>query len=595
MNGSFRLRNYIARYRWRLATGGAALLLTTGIGMWIPWLVRGAIDQIQEAGRTGDLANLRAAGHDALWIALLALCGAIVRIYSRLAIFNTGRAIEYDIRSDLFRHLERLPPSYYREQSTGDIMSRAINDLGNVRVFLGPGILNIINTPVVYIFALTAMLSLNWKLTIIAILPYPIMLYAMSQFAKRLYAGQKAVQERIGEISSFVQESFSGIEVVQGFGRENEQDAVMRERSEKYLHSQRTLIAAQSAMMPFMATINGVGTLIVLYVGGLQVMDGALTLGGFVAFNGYLAMLAWPTLAMGWIIAMVQRGRAALGRIADVMHAEPAIRDINVRAELQIRGELEFRGLCIRHGEREVLRDIRLRVPAGSTLAVVGLTGSGKSTLVNAILRLIDVPRGTVFVDGTDIHEIPLQTLRSAVGYAPQQAFMFSRSLERNIGFAPRNLTLDDVQRAARIAHFDADVERFSRGYRTRVGERGVTLSGGQRQRASIARAVAADPRILIFDDSLSAVDSATEKKILDNLRQEAAGRTMIFVSHRMAAARLADQIIVLENGAIIEQGTHDQLMALNGRYAALYRKQRLAEELDELAEGWTPSASVST
>jgi ATP-binding cassette subfamily B protein len=570
----------------RIALGCVCLVGTNAFSLAIPWLLKHAIDTLRELPP--------AAAHDivvrdALAIIVAAVLQAVIRTWSRIFIFDAGRNIEYGLRRDLLAHLLRLDAGFYRGHPTGDVMSRVTNDLSSVRLLFGPGILNLLNTALVYATGIVLMLQLSPRLTLLALLPYPILLLAARLASRRIYRASRAIQEQLGTMSTAIQEDLAGINVVKHYGLEPARQRAFRAVNDEFLARSLRLVRARGTLTPLFAMLGGLGTLIVLWAGGREVIAGRLSVGGLVAFNGYLVLMSWPTFALGWIIGIWQRGVAAWARVRELFATPPAISDRGPgRAEpaaapaTSSAPSVVARDLTIAIGGRTVLDRVSFDLPAGATLAIVGRTGAGKTMLVDAVLRMLEVPAGAVRVAGRDVTDIPLAELRRLVGYAPQDAFLFSATVAENIAFGIRGgaeaAGPDAVRRAAEAAGLAPDIAALPDGYDTLVGERGITLSGGQRQRVALARAIAADPQILILDDSLSSVDAETERNILTRLRPILAGRTSILVSHRVAAVRDADQILVLDEGRVAEHGTHASLMGAGGVYASLYREQLAAE-----------------
>ena len=579
----------------RLRTEGRGFLLgclclaaSNVLGAEIPWLLKSAIDVLR--GAHGALAlegARRTVTHTALAIVACALLQAIIRTWSRMLIFNAGRNIEYGLRRDLFGHLVRMDPAFYRQHPTGDLMSRLTNDLGAVRMLFGPGVLNPINTLFIYISTLTPMLRISPRLTLFALLPYPALILGGRAFTRAMYRASRDLQEQIGRMSTAVQEDLAGAAVVKQYALEPLRHAAFSRQNELYLDRSLRLVRARGTLGPLFAMFGGVGTLIVLWLGGREVIHGRLSVGGLVAFNTYLVALSWPTIALGWVISMWQRGQVGWQRVRDILATPPGIADVSDGAQASATAgpplvpSIEVRDLTVERDGRKILDGVSFSLAAGDTLAIVGPTGSGKTTLVDAIPRLTDVAPGTIFVGGVDVTTIPLRALRSLIGYAPQEAFLFSATIAENIAFGaaadPRN-DRAMIERAAQAAGLTRDIAAFHDGYDTVVGERGITLSGGQRQRVALARALCADPRILILDDSLSSVDAETEREILGHLRPILGARTSILVSHRVAAVKDAAQILVIDSGRIAERGTHMELLAAGGVYAELYREQLAAE-----------------
>jgi ATP-binding cassette subfamily B protein len=575
------------------ALGGLCLCVTSALAATIPGLLQRAIDALGTAaalGRaTAAAANYRVVIQSAAFIALFAVAQAVIRTWSRVLIFNSGRNIEYALRRDLFRHLTALDPGFYRRHPTGDIMSRLTNDLGAVRMLFGPGLLNLANTTLTYAIMVPLLVRTSPRLTLMALIPYPALLVGARLASRAMYRSSRAIQDQLGVMSTAIQEDLAGIAVIKHYTLEERRHAGFRKINDEYLARALRLVRARGVLMPLFAVLGGVGTLIVLWAGGREVIAGRLTIGGLVAFNGWLVQLSWPTIALGWIIGIWQRGLASWSRVRELLVTEPRIADAAVTGDdaTALRPSIEVRGLSLEIDGRRLLDDVSFALPSGATLAIVGPTGAGKTMLVDALVRLQDVAPGAVRIGGVDVTQIPLGRLRSLVGYAPQDAFLFSATVAENIAFGIRDGADGDVadervRRAGEAAGLGPDIAALPDGWDTVVGERGITLSGGQRQRVALARALAADPQILILDDSLSSVDAQTEREILGRLRPILAGRTSVLVSHRVAAVKDADQILVLDHGRVAERGTHAQLLATGGLYASLYREQLAAEALVE-------------
>jgi ATP-binding cassette, subfamily B, multidrug efflux pump len=521
-------------------------------------------------------------------------------------VIGVSREIEFDLRNDLFLHLEGLSYGFYQRTRTGDIMARATNDLNAVRMLLGPAIMYSANTIVFTAGALAFMLSISPTLTMYAFLPLPLVSIAIQYFGRRIHERFERIQAMFSDISARAQENFSGVRVIRAYVQEEAEVAGFEKSNREYIARSLKLVRLMGMLWPTLETMLGLAIVLVLWMGGREVIAGlstvrlvsylgttttiklygALDVGGFVAFNTYMVQLTWPVIALGWVINIFQRGTASLGRIHQLMREPSEITDaagVSSAADRELKGDIQFRNLNFAYGGVPVLHGIHLQIPAGTSLAIVGPTGSGKTTLVSLIPRIYDAEPGTVLIDGKPIREYALADLRRDIGFVPQETFLFSETIRENIAFGVQNATDDEVRWAAEAANIAADIEGFPDQYRTVVGERGITLSGGQKQRTAIARALIRNPRILVLDDALSSVDTQTEDKILNHLREVMQGRTTIFISHRVSTVRNADRIAVLHGGRIVELGTHDELLALNGYYTDLYNKQLLEEELAEV------------
>jgi ATP-binding cassette subfamily B protein len=573
---------YLKKYRGSYVVGTICVFINNGVWILFPLVLRHAVDGLR-AGVTREKLLIYS-----LELLGVAAIKGIFQYLTRWIVIGISREIEFDLRNDLFRHLESLSYSYYQRTRTGDIMARATNDLNAVRMLLGPAIMYSANTIVFTAGALAFMLSISPKLTFYAFLPLPVVSITVQYFGKQIHERFEKIQAMFSEISARAQENFSGARVIRAYVQEEPEIAAFETSNREYIHRSLKLVRLMGMLWPTLETMLGMAIVLVLWLGGREVLHGQMTVGGFVAFNTYMVQLTWPVIALGWVINIFQRGTASMGRINEILVEQPEIEDspaVKAAAgrSTQIRGEIEFRGLNFSYNGVPVLHDINLRIAEGSSLAIVGPTGSGKTTLVSLIPRIYDADPGSVLIDGKPVREFPLGSLRRQIGFVPQETFLFSETIRENIAFGKADATEEEVRSAAEAANIAQDIEEFPERYRTLVGERGITLSGGQKQRTAIARAIIRNPRILILDDALSSVDTHTEDKILNHLREVMQDRTTIFISHRVSTVRNADKIAVLHAGRIVELGTHDELLARNGYYSDLYNKQLLEEELAEV------------
>jgi ATP-binding cassette, subfamily B, multidrug efflux pump len=632
-----RLLIYVVRYRRDFLVGLLCVIVTRAVILAAPLVLRHAIDDL-----TTGVTRAKLFAYGAALLALGLTSGLFLFLQRRILI-GASRHIEYDMRNEFFAHLETLPLGYFQQHRTGDLMSRATNDLNAVRMMIGPSVMYSASTLLTLVVALTLMVSIDPRLTLWSLIPMPFVSISVKVFGSAIHKRFEQIQGQLSELSAVVQEALSGVRVVRAYRQEEAELERFRRANEEFLRRNRRLITLQGFFFPSMSFFLGLGALIVLWLGSREVIRGRITVGEFVAFNSYLTLLSWPMIAFGWVTNMLQRGMASWKRMLEVMDTPAAITDVRLKPDATntekalasgfsrtINGDIEFRDLVFRYGDRVVLNHVSARIAAGQTAALVGVTGSGKSTLINLLARVHDPPSGTVFIDGMDVRDIPLATLRRAIGFVPQEPFLFSDTIADNVAFgldagraggagqagerlrpergaggkpgeagppsesergwgpasSEKSQTATSAERmrritdAAAIARLDKDVADFPNGYDTMVGERGLTLSGGQKQRTALARAIVTDPRILVLDDALSAVDTYTEEEILSRLRGVMRERTSIIVSHRISTVRDADVIFVLDEGHIAERGTHDELIRTGGLYAELHKKQLLEEEL---------------
>src|SRR6266536_3295623 len=573
---------YLKKYRSAYIWGSLCVLLMNATWVLFPLVIGRAIDDLRHSGVT-----VHKVGTYTFLILAVAGVKSVFQFLTRWIVIGVSREIEFDLRNDLFRHLESLSYSFYQRTRTGDIMARATNDLNAVRMLLGPAIMYSANTLVFTAGALGFMMHISHRLTLYAFLPLPIVSIVIQYFGRRIHDRFERIQAMFSDISARAQENFSGVRVIRAYVQEESEIAGFETANREYIARSLKLVRLMGMLWPTLETMLGLAIVLVLWLGGREVVLGRITVGQFTAFNTYMVQLTWPVIALGWVINIFQRGTASLGRIYQLMQEKPEIIDSATVRPLppgeELRGEIEFRNLTFSYNGQPVLHEIDLRIPAGTSMAIVGPTGSGKTTLVSLIPRIYDAEPGSVLIDGRPVRDYALADLRRNIGFVPQETFLFSETVRENIAFGVPNASDMEIQWAAEAANIATDIEEFPDKYKTLVGERGITLSGGQKQRTAIARALIRNPRILILDDALSSVDTQTEDKILNHLREVMQGRTTIFISHRVSTVRNADRIAVLHGGRSVELGTHDELLSLNGYYTDLYSKQLLEEELAEV------------
>jgi ATP-binding cassette, subfamily B, multidrug efflux pump len=600
---------YLSRYRWSFIAGAVCVLLTNGIWILFPLVIGHAADDLREGVTSRKL--LAYAGY----LLAIAITKGIFQFLTRWVVIGISRDIEFDLRNALFERLESLSYSYYQRHRTGDIMARATNDLNAVRMLLGPAIMYSANTLVYTAGALSFMIAISPKLTFYTFLPLPIASIVIQYFGRQIHDRFERIQAMFSDISARAQENFSGARLIRAYVQEDAEIRAFERENDEYIRRSLKLVRLMGMLWPTLELMLGCAVVLVLWLGGREVLigestrtlaanvgtligvagavvpsltntlqlSGTMTVGQFTSFMTFMVQLTWPIIALGWVINIFQRGTASLGRINEIMHEQPEIVDDASAKDRELTGEIEFRRLNFSYEGKQVLHDINLRIPAGSSLAIVGPTGSGKTTLVDLIPRIYDAEPGMVLIDGRPIREYSIASLRRSIGFVPQETFLFSDRIRENIALGVDQASDQQIHDAAEAANIAADIEAFPESYETVVGERGITLSGGQKQRTAIARALIRNPKILILDDALSSVDTHTEDKILNHLRAVMHGRTTIFISHRVSTVRNADRIAVLHGGRIVEVGSHDELLALNGYYSDLYNKQLLEEELAEV------------
>jgi ATP-binding cassette subfamily B protein len=617
----YTLKKYFERYKKKLLFGFIFIILSNISTVYVPLLMKDSIDalqtqadQVKVFNDLTDTLEVHSADKPALqdsvssiqsvvreinnsagdlllkyglMIVGASLFAGIFRFMIRQTIIVVSREIEYDLRGDFWKHIQRLPLRYFQNTSTGNIMAHSTNDINAVRMFIGPAVMYSIDTSIRLLMVLVLMLSLNASLTIYALLPLPLLSVLVYKVGKLIHSKFTIIQEKFAQLTTMVQENFSGIRVIKSYVREESVTKRYAEHSKDYLKKNMNLVRTQAVIMPILFLITGLSIIIVIWLGGIKVIDGDLTLGEITAFIVYLGILIWPMIAFGWVINIIQQAEASMKRLNKIF-AEPyeitESEGTNYSVK-EIEGEMEFRNVSFRYNENSpyILKNINLKILKGSTLAIMGYTGSGKTSFINLIPRLYECTEGGVLIDGINVKEIPLDVLRTNIGLVQQESFLFSDTVINNISYGRREINQSLVKEVAEIAQFDKEVQYFPQKYETIVGERGITFSGGQKQRACLARALAIDPKILILDDSFSAVDTNTEEEILRNLKSFMKGRTSIIISHRISTVKDADKIIVLSQCKIAEEGRHEQLVALGGIYADLHYKQLLEQELEEL------------
>lgn len=574
-----RLLTYFVRYRWSMLAGGLCVVGSAFFSLVKPAIIGRAVDQLATAASRAAFVRYGLA-----YVAAAAVEGLFLYGY-RWIIIGASRRIEYDMRNDFFAHLQSLPLRYYQGQRTGDLMSRATNDLSSVRMLIGPAVMHTASSLLVVTGAFIAMLRIDKTMALLSLISVPVVAGLVQSFGRKIHLRFKSVQDYFGDVSARVQENLAGVRVVRAFGQESNEIGIFKRMNREYVNRNRSLIRLTATFYPMLHLMIGLMFVLIFFLGSRRMIAGRLTIGQFVAFQFYLGRMVWPLIALGWVINLFQRGMASMQRLHEVWSVAPDVTaGEGTRVDAPVRGDLEIRDLTFTYDRRPVLRNVSLEVRPGQTVGIVGRTGSGKSTLLALLTRTFEPPEGTVFIDGRPIESVPLRQLRDWIGVVPQETFLFSESIAENIRFGRAGATKDEVDEAAAMAGLSGDVATFPRGLETLIGERGITLSGGQKQRTAIARALVREPNILLLDDSLSAVDTQTEEKILRALREIRKGRTVLIVSHRVSSVKDADHIVVLDEGRVVERGTHDALIAKNGYYADLYLRQTIEEEIEETA-----------
>jgi len=574
------LKKYFVRYKRKIFWGMLFILISNGFSTYVPILIKDAINDLQKTVSQQALINY------GLLIAGTSLIAGVFRFLIRQTIIVVSREIEFDLRQDFWAHIQRLPLRYFQNNSTGNIMAHATNDINAVRMFIGPAVMYTIDTGIRFLIVFWIMLSIDISVTLYSLLPLPFLSFMIYFIGKKIHVRFTAIQEKFSELTTKAQENYSGIRVIKSYVREENEIDEFANLSKDYLHRNMKLVKIQALFQPILFLLTGISVIIVIWVGGSEVINNGLKLGDITALIIYLGLLIWPIIAFGWVINIIQQAEASMKRLNKIL-AEPFEVEETEETDFSIKGlhgKILLKNVSFRYKEHlpEVLKNINLEIPVGTTLAIMGLTGAGKTTLIKLLPRLYDITGGEIFIDDIPINKIPLATLRRQIGFVQQETFLFSDSIANNLCYGLREGNYEKMMEASRIAQFDKDVKDFPNGYETIIGERGITLSGGQKQRATIARSLVIDPKILILDDSFSAVDTHTEEEILKDLKIFMKERTSVIISHRISTVKDADKIVVLDKGTIAEEGTHDELLALNKLYADIYYKQLLEKEIEE-------------
>lgn len=581
MTNLLTLKKYFLRYKWKIFFGIVFILLSNAGTVYVPIIIKDSINELQSSLNYETITNY------ALLIVVASLFSGIFRFMIRQTIIVVSREIEYDLRGDFWSHIQQLPLRYFQNNSTGNIMAHATNDINAVRMFIGPAVMYSIDTLIRLIIVVVIMFTISPMVTIYALLPLPLLSFLVYFVGKKIHERFTRIQEKFSELTTKAQENFSGIRVIKSYVREENEIESFKVLSKDYLHKNMHLVKLQALFQPILFLVTGLSVIVVMWSGGVRVIEKELLLGDITALIIYLGILTWPMIAFGWVINIIQQAEASMKRLNKIFHEPYEIEDSTLTDSslTSVKGNIEFKNVTFRYNDNSpiILDTIDLSIPEGTTLAIMGHTGSGKTSFINLISRLYDVTDGEILIDGKPVKHFPLSVLRKNIGFVQQETFLFSDSIMNNLGYGLSEVNSEKIINAAKIAQFDKDVKDFPNQYETIIGERGITLSGGQKQRATLTRALAIDPKILILDDSFSAVDTNTEEEILSNLKSFMKGRTSIIISHRVSTVKDADKIVVLDKGKIAESGTHTRLIELNGIYADIYYKQLLEKELEEL------------
>jgi ATP-binding cassette subfamily B protein len=571
------LKPYLLRYKKLWIAGFFAVAFTNIFMLSGPWILRLAINDLEKDITASRLAMYAAA------ILLVTIISAAFRFMMRQTMIVASRKVEYDFRNDFFSHILTLDRRYYDRTPTGDIMARASNDMDSVRAMIGPGIMYFCSTAIALVLAVSLMTKISLKLTLLALIPMPVITVLVFFIGKEINKRYAKIQKQYSDMTARAQESFSGVRVVKAYVRENYEIDDFASLSMEYVRKNMSMIRVWGLFFPAIVLFSGVALIMVLWFGGKAVIEGTINLGDFVAFSAYLLLLIWPMAALGWVVGLYQRGKASLGRINQILKEQPVVTNVAGAIKRKIRGKIEFRNLRFGYGRDVVLDDINVLIEPGTRVALIGDTGSGKTTLVSLLQRAYPVERGMIFIDDIDINDYDLKCLRSQIVPVMQETFLFSDTIKQNIAYGQPDVEIGSVRQFALTAGIASEIDEFPKEYETILGERGITLSGGQKQRTALARALSSDPRVLILDDAFSAVDTRTEEEILTNLRQILSGRTTITISHRISTVKDSDIILVLKDGVIVEKGRHAELVGAGGHYARLYERQLLEDELETL------------